>query len=349
MSFSQLNHQDILFENIFQFFTINDVITKIIVICKHWKELALQLRFKDFEKSFFYYDKNFDGYCNSLTIQFISQLSLHEPTLEIIEKLCEIKSLKIERLGLSDVETKSLCLKMLEKIVNCNNFKNVSHLTLYRFLLGDEGLKMIENGKNFNNLTYFNGYWNGFSLNSIQLLATSPKFSKLTCLKLTDLHGDKGFKFICDSPNFINLQELDIGQGNISKEGMKYFASSQYLKNIKIFTMDRCHLDGEGIRIMCESENSKNIESLEFEYTYIGDDGVKYIANSPNMCNLNYLDIRRTNSGNECVKYIINSPYMKNLKSIQYEHYYGEDPYYEGKFIDKSEGELLEMFLQKIQ
>ncbi|MCH8157579.1 MAG: hypothetical protein IID18_07500, partial [Nitrospinae bacterium] len=152
--------------------------------------------------------------------------------------------------------------------------------------IGDSALKILVEAEQLQNLEELNLGINFITSQGVQEWAASGNVAlkNLKALFLSDNKLiDASLSDLIRSPNFPNLESLDVGWMEAGNETARALGESDAMPRLKKLQLERSYIDGEGIRELVRGKIAGRLEELNLAANKLGDEGAKILAGASNL------------------------------------------------------------------
>lgn len=185
--------------------------------------------------------------------------------------------------------------------------------------IGDSALKILVESEKLQNLEELNLGINFITAQGVQEWAASGNaaLKNLKALFLSDNKlTDASLSDLVRSPNFPNLESLDVGWMEAGNETAHALGESDAMPRLKKLQLERGYIDGEGIRELVQGKIAGRLEELNLAANKLGDEGAKVLAGASNLENLRVLHLSQNMIGDEGARAIGTSTSLSGLTRL---------------------------------
>ena len=197
--------------------------------------------------------------------------------------------------------------------------KSVRSLDLSDNQINDEALKHLFESDNLNNLEQLYLQINFLTGNGLSEVAKSEnvKLKNLKVLVLSDNRlDDSSIAEFLFSPNFQNLESLDIGWNEAGNKTAEALGSTTTFPNLKKLKMERSYIEEKGFGELIKGKIADQLEVLDLSANKINDTSMKILAEAKKWKSLKTLRISQNRFGNEGAKALGESVSMSGLTQL---------------------------------
>ncbi len=235
---------------------------------------------------------------------------------------------KVEETITTNLEAESTMLNLSSKYYSTDEItllslssqvRDVLVLDLEDNQIGDDALRILSESNQLLKLEVLKLGVNFITDEGIKEWANSSSatLKNIKTLVLSDnkLTDDSLVDFF-NSPNFTQLESLDIGWMEAGNKTAMAIGISDNFPCLKKIDLERSYLDAEGIRSLISGKIAGNLEELNLAANKFGDAGVSIIAGTSNLKNLKVLNLSQNTIGDDGAKAIGTSTQLSGLTHL---------------------------------
>lgn len=200
--------------------------------------------------------------------------------------------------------------------------KNYFNLNSKNSFLTDKGLSYLlstENSKYIKEINLSENY-SCITDESLIKLANSQFSSGITKISLKDTNiTDEGIKEFISSPNFNNLEEIDLyGLYSITDQTLIVLSESYFVSNLKKINLKNTSITDRGFQILVSSPNSQKIVELDISENYprITDNSLIALSLSEFLTNIKILRCMGNKITDKGIQYLMDSRNILELEEF---------------------------------
>jgi uncharacterized protein (TIGR02996 family) len=121
---------------------------------------------------------------------------------------------------------------------------------------------------------------------------------------------------LMNCPLLSQVEELDLGHGDLGNGGLARLLTSPYLKNLRVLELAGNGLDDSGMLALARAATLPKLDTLRLPDNAIGAEGVSALAESPFLAGLVELDLSGNDVPENGVSALIRGPATKRLRRL---------------------------------
>jgi len=251
-----------------------------------------------------------------------------------------LKQLLEEKTDSLKLSGKYIATDEVNIIGNYSPMKSVRVLDLSDNQINDEALKNLFESDILDGLEELYLQINFLTGKGLSEVAKSDnvKLKNLKVLVLSDNRlDDSSIADFLFSPNFQNLESLDIGWNEAGNETAKALGATTTFPKLKKLEMERSYIEEEGFGELIKGEIADQLEVLDLSANKINDASLKILVEAGKWKSLKTLRISQNRFGNEGAKVLGESVSMSGLTQLYVSRNYfdseGAQAIYESKTL----------------